>query len=73
VLGTRNIGGVRYQQGTATDLRWMLANDAGFRAAAQRQGLLRLIEEGTITVEYHLVRAPGGQRVLINQFDIVAP
>jgi hypothetical protein len=73
VLGTRNIGGVRYQQGTATYLRWMLANDAGFRAAAQRQGLLRLIEEGTITVEYHLVRAPGGQRVLINQFDIVAP
>jgi hypothetical protein len=69
-LGTRMIKGTAYQQGSPEYLRWMLENDKGFRAAVEEAGLLKLLETGEIKVEYHLVRAPGGQEVLINEFDI---
>ncbi|WP_426564914.1 hypothetical protein ACPPVT_01835 [Angustibacter sp. McL0619] len=69
-VGTRNIAGTAYQQGTPEYLKWMIENDRAFREAAKRQGLLKMIESGEIEVEYHLVRAPGGQEVLINEFHL---
>jgi hypothetical protein len=69
-LGTRAIGGTAYQQGTPEYLRWMIENDKAFREAAERVGLLKTIESGAIEVEYHLIRAPGGQEVLINEFHL---
>ncbi|PZS22840.1 MAG: hypothetical protein DLM60_03725 [Pseudonocardiales bacterium] len=69
-LGTRSIEGLDYQQGTPEYLRWMLKNDQDFRTAADEAGLLKLIETGDVTVEYHLVHAKGGPDVLVNQFNI---
>ena len=69
-VGTRNIAGTAYQQGTPEYLKWMIENDRAFREEAKRAGLLKAIESGEIEVEYHLVRAPGGQEVLVNEFHL---
>jgi hypothetical protein len=69
-LGTKNIGGAAYQQGTPEYLKWMIKNDRAFREAAERRGLLKMIESGTIEVEYHLVRAPGGREVVVSEFQL---
>ncbi|MFH8369474.1 HPC2 multi-domain protein, partial [Streptomyces sp. NPDC018031] len=69
-LGTKSIGGTSYQQGTPEYLQWMIKNDSGFRENAKKMGLLDLIDKGKVPVEYHLVQAPGGRKVLVSQFDL---
>nr|WP_239109752.1 hypothetical protein [Streptomyces anulatus] len=69
-LGTRSIEGNAYQQGHSEYLSWMLKNDKGFRQEAATRGLLASIEDGTIKIEYHLVMAPGGRKVIVQEFIV---
>jgi hypothetical protein len=68
-LGTRDIKGVDYEQGTPEYLYWMLKNDAQLHAADPT--LLQRIADGKVVVEYHLIEATGGTDVAISKFDMV--
>ncbi len=69
-LGTRSIKGTAYQQGHPEYLQWMLQNDADFRKKADGEGLLKLLDSGRMGIEYHLVMAPGGRKVVTQEFDL---
>lgn len=79
-LGSRWVEGdvpgqlVRVQQGTKQYLDWMLKNDPDLRAALTERGLLQDVIDGTIPIDYDLVKMNprnGGPQVY--QFDVKNP
>ncbi|MFB7579524.1 hypothetical protein [Streptomyces hydrogenans] len=69
-LGTRRIGGERFQQGTPEYLDFMIKHDKGFREKMKGEGLLADLDNGDLQIEYHLIKAKGGKTVLVSEFNL---
>jgi hypothetical protein len=63
------VGGQAFEQRAPEPSKWMLDNDAGFRAKA-KGGVLGELIAGKVNVADHLVRAPGGSQVTVAEFVI---